>query len=81
VQSTDAISAEKDKKMATISFGPGNSVTLPITHTSEISDAVYQILGASKDNTEVVLNGSTYAGELHDNDNVVLRTRANSKAA
>ena len=66
--------------MATISFGPDNSVTLPITHTSDISDAVYQILGASRENTETIVNGSVYAGELQDGDSVVLRTRANSKA-
>lgn len=67
--------------MATISFGPDNSVTLPITHTSEISDAVYQLLGASRDNTEVMLDGSSYSGPLGQDDYVVLRTRANSKAA
>jgi hypothetical protein len=63
-----------------ISFGPDNSVTLPITHTNDISDAVYQILGASRENTETIVNGSVYAGELQDGDSVVLRTRANSKA-
>lgn len=67
--------------MATISFGPSNSVTLPITHTNEISDTVYQLLGASADNTEKVLNGMVYDGPLVEGDEVVLRTRANSKAA
>lgn len=66
--------------MATIQYGPGNSVTRPINHTREIPADVYAVLGASPENSQTFVNGAAYEGPLSATDVVELRQKANSKA-
>lgn len=68
-----------NNNLVTISFGPGNSIRKPISHTSEITTAWIEALGADPDRVEFFVNGQPYAGPLSGGDTVQLRTRSNEK--
>ena len=63
----------------TISFGPGNSIRKPISHTNEITPAWIEALGADPARVDFFVNGQPYAGPLAEGDTVELKTRANEK--
>ena len=63
----------------TISFGPGNSIRKPISHTSEITNAWIEALGADPGRVEFFVNRQPYTGPLSAGDTVELKTRANEK--
>ena len=63
----------------TISFGPGNSIRKPISHTSEITNAWIEALGADPGRVEFFVNGQPYSGPLAEGDVVELKTKANEK--
>ena len=63
----------------TISFGPGNSIRKPISHTNEITNAWIEALGADPGRVEFFVNGQPYSGPLSEGDVVELKTRANEK--
>ena len=63
----------------TISFGPGNSIRKPISHTSEITNAWIEALGADPGRVEFFVNGERYSGPLSEGDTVELKTKANEK--
>ena len=65
--------------MVSIRMGAGNQVMRPITHTSEITRDIVEVLGGSFENIEFLRNGSVYAGPLTAGDVVDLRQKANSK--
>jgi hypothetical protein len=70
---------ESINNLVTISFGPGNSIRKPISHTSEISTAWIEALGADPDRVEFFVNGQPYAGPLAGGDTVELKSMANQK--
>lgn len=70
---------ESYNNLVTISFGPGNSIRKPIAHTSEITRAWIEALGADPSRVEFFVNGQAYAGPLSEGDTVELKTRANEK--
>lgn len=72
---TDSINTNN----VTISFGPGNSIRKPISHTNEIAASWIEALGADPGRVEFFVNGQPYSGPLSEGDVVELKTKANEK--
>ena len=70
---------DSNNNTVTISFGPGNSIQKPISHTSEICQSWIEALGADPSRVEFFVNGQPYTGPLSAGETVELKTRANEK--